>query len=372
MARAYTLRYTRAGLPVRWATARVPLRVDPALAASAGESTEAARLAVAAWAGLAGVPALALDGEVRLAPGYAPRGDNENGVYRVESLPVSGVALAVTVSTYRQDDGVLLDADVLVLASRELALLGEAPRGRELRRHDLASLLAHESGHVLGLGETADDEAATMWPTLRLGDTSARTLEPDDEAGVLGLYADAAALDADAGALPQGCGVLGPRGRGPSAGAGLFALGSALLAVALRRRARRHAVAGAALLALLASVAASRPAARADDRALGRARVLEVRWQDGLLVTELEVRTATGRERLVVAGGALDGLVQQVGEELPPADGDEVWLGAVDARGLRAWGSLAQGAAPGEVRTTRGRPPASARRALAATRSPSR
>ncbi len=335
-ASAYTLRLTRAGLPVRWVAATVPMRVDPQLVSDSDESMAAAQLGFDAWRGMRGVPTLELRGETQRAPGFDPRGDNENGVYRVASLPISGIALAVTVSTYRQDDGELLDADILILRSREVALLGDAPRGRDLRSYDLASLIAHESGHVLGLGESGDDDAATMWPRLRLGDVSARTLEADDVDGVREIYADAGVR------TQASCGASGAPGRTRSGVAALSSLCALAWFAASRRRARRRLLAlGAAAAALVCAFFARSPAARADDASLGCAHVIDVRWEDGILITEFDVTTPTGHERALIAGGTRDGIVQLVGDALPPADGDEVRLEVVVATGERQWTSRA-------------------------------
>jgi hypothetical protein len=318
---------------VRWVAAHVPIRVDPALASDPEESAEAAEVAFDAWGGLRGVPELRLDGDTQRVPGYSLTGDNENGVYRVASLPIDGVALAVTVSTYRQSDGELLDADVLVATSGDVGLLSEEPEGRELRTYDLGSLLAHESGHVLGLGETEDDEAATMWPRLHRGDTGPRTLEADDEAGALELYAGA-------GLHTQSCGVQGPLGRLGGGASVLFAFGLAMLAAVIRRRQSRRALAGVALLAVVLALGASERVVKADDGLRGRAHLVDVRWERGLLVSEFDVTTAGGHERLVVLGGARDGVVQQVGNGLPPADGAQVWLGVDEIGGRRTWVNL--------------------------------
>ena len=348
-ARAYTQRFTRGGLPVRWVAATIPMRVDPELLAHREESTAAATAGFAAWRGMRGVPTLALRGETERSPGFNPGGANENGVYRVARLPVAGAALAVTVSTYRESDGEILDADVLIDASVDLALLDEAPRGRDRRRYDLASLIAHESGHVLGLGETSDDELATMWPHLYRGNTTARTLAPDDEAGVLEIYARPGVLTS------ASCGVS-KVARGGGANLALsIALGAFGLAAVARRR--RRLLAAAALLMFVMLGSGGR-AAHADDATHGRAQILDVRWDRGLLVTELLVTTPAGQEHLVIPGGTRDGIVQQIGDALPPADGAEVSLGAVTADGARAWVAF-DDAETSALRTTRVYPIAS-------------
>lgn len=355
VAKAYTLRFNADGQPVRWAAPRVPMRLDAELVSDRDESTLATERAFATWAGIPGVPTLVLDGAARLRPGFDPRGENENGIYTVVTLPIPGVALAVTVTTYREDDGRILDADILVAASRELAFLDDEPRGRDRRSYDLASLLAHESGHVLGLGETPDDDAATMSPRLRRGDTAPRTLEEDDEAGVLELYANTGVM------TRASCGVQGPLGHRRSGVPALVGIILIALTGLLRRRERRFLVAGAAALAFATALAASRPAASADDGFRGRAHLLEVRWQDGLLVSDFEVATPSGQVLLEIPGGVRDGIVQQVGEALPPADGAELWVSVVGADGLRDWRNLSEPSASNVLRSMSDRPPASVR-----------
>ncbi len=353
---AYTQRFTVGGLPVRWSHASVPLRVDPALGRDPGEADAAARIAFAAWGGIPNVPLLSLAGEVQRAHGYASSGPNENGVYQVGMLPIGGNALAVTVSTYRQDDGILLDADILVKDSRDVRLLDEMPARRDRRRYDLASLLAHESGHVLGLGESMDDATATMWPRIGLGETDARTISADDEAGVRAIYAEmlpeeepeAPAVGGPGALLGAGCGVARRAAQAPGLtfgrGSSVLAL-LALLGLALRARDRSRRRGYVALALLLAgTLGLSSPAAHADESLRGVARVVGTRWEGGLLMTDLELVGPSGTVALTVPGGARDGVVQQIGDALPPEDGAALRLDLPGADGWRRW-SLPTGTA---------------------------
>lgn len=54
------------------------------------------------------------------------------------------------------------------------------------RAYDLASVITHELGHVLGLGESADRFCGVMCPTLPLGATNGFTV--DDINGAAALY----------------------------------------------------------------------------------------------------------------------------------------------------------------------------------------
>jgi hypothetical protein len=192
----------------------------------------AMEIAVEAWRVDLSVP------DVVIAPGappadygYVPPYEDGNGVYVACSWPFEP-ALAVTVATHTPD-GQMLDADIVINGRQMLALLeeGAAPSND----HDLASVLAHEMGHVLGLDES-NRPAATMWPTTMTGDTRQRTLAPDDEAGVLALYEDA-----NIRLETYGCAVSRPSNRGAPLLLGelLFAVAAAL-GVRRRRRRRRE------------------------------------------------------------------------------------------------------------------------------------
>lgn len=52
---------------------------------------------------------------------------------------------------------------------------------------DLENVTTHELGHFLGLAHSAD-QSATMWCDAVKGDIQKRSLAPDDEAGLCGIY----------------------------------------------------------------------------------------------------------------------------------------------------------------------------------------
>ncbi len=53
---------------------------------------------------------------------------------------------------------------------------------------DLENVMAHELGHVLGLGHSDIDDLATMWENTSSGELLKRDLRPDDENGLLANY----------------------------------------------------------------------------------------------------------------------------------------------------------------------------------------
>ncbi len=225
-ARAYELKEPVEGTFVRWTQSSVALHVryaDPVGDIDADMLWDSLLLAADAWRHIGGAPS------VRLVAGGPETPDPNDGLSSVHVLQewptdLYGDRLAVTVSTYEPASGELIDTDVLINGSKVFSILDEAAPARD--RFDLPSVLTHELGHVLGLGESNVPEA-TMWPLLTPGQVSARTLEIDDEEGIVALYGATAPLSEQT--VPLTC-HAGPR---PERGIWLVALA---LVVLLRSR----------------------------------------------------------------------------------------------------------------------------------------
>ena len=162
-------------------------------------------------------------------------------------------ALALTTSTYRTADGVVLDADIEFNAADGYFTTVDGPpcdAGTEALDcvvNDTQNTSTHEMGHFLGLAHSPDP-ASTMYAFAPAGETSKRTLDPGSLQFVCDVYPhglpsqDCAAPDAGppgspdggAGGGSGGCSSVETGGR-PSAGLVLL-LG--LLALAARRRSR--------------------------------------------------------------------------------------------------------------------------------------
>lgn len=179
-ARAFDLKRTDRGALVRWHTDTVTFAVvAPAHAAmSHGELAHATEIALDAWRGMPGLPELVVcRPSARCAPDVT-----------IE-VPADWAhdpgRLAVTLDTYEATSGAMVSAHVLVNPRFRESVLDEA--SPDMSSYDLASTLAHEVGHVLGLSESGFREA-TMWPDGGRGDTIARTLDVDDETAIATLY----------------------------------------------------------------------------------------------------------------------------------------------------------------------------------------
>jgi hypothetical protein len=234
---AYTINTTEVGKRIRWANDSVSLQMDPEFLEflGPGQAYAALEMGFEAWRGLPRVPDLTIRPGTPDTVGHHD-GHPTNGIYLLRNWPYEAAKLAVTIVTYEMDTGRLLDADIVVNGQAKFALLDE-PVKPGIDSYDLAAVLTHESGHVLGLGESAAGQEATMWPYARPDDTDKRTLAQDDEDGVTESYLSAPP------AAAGGCGGNSIGGRVSTRGG--VAMSLWLLAVIpmlrMTRRRRRQA-----------------------------------------------------------------------------------------------------------------------------------
>jgi hypothetical protein len=108
---------------------------------------------------------------------------NTNTVmFRDDVWHYDSAALAITTLTVDVRDGTILDADM------EVNSLGfNFSVGDGLVNNDLLSVLTHESGHFLGLSHSNVD-GSTMFPGYSSRETTQRSLDPDDIAGICEIY----------------------------------------------------------------------------------------------------------------------------------------------------------------------------------------
>lgn len=287
---AYLVKRTPGGAPVRWERARVEVTLGDTLEARLpdGHARRAAVIALDAWRGHGG-PDLELSTMAEPGPYRASMPGIQ--VVLLDEWAYAPGLLAVTATSYREADGVIVDADVLVNPASELALLDElAPEPR----FDLGAVLAHELGHALGLGETDADPLATMWPRIRRGETHQRTLAADDEEGVAEAYRGAKL------APVGGCGGARVAMGRSGAGAVPWLVVALVLTLALALAWRRRSVEGAASRG---RPSAARPAGVAFACALALAGIPELFvWAPSEPVAlraarALAARDLTGRER---------------------------------------------------------------------------
>jgi hypothetical protein len=379
-ARAYNVQRTEDGTSVRWHASTVTLRVSPELEAYFGDLplTLLVDEAASAWGGLEGVPELLVS---RGTPPEAMGFQDEtagNGVYLVKDWALWPDALAATVATFQSRTGKLVDADVQVNANYAFALL--SPKQGGLDRYDLLSVLTHEMGHVLGLGDAYDAPGATMWPSVAPGDTYQRDLDADDEAGLERIYSEGAPAASLSGAGCGGASVLWPLGARAQNGDGWLSAALILLALWLwsrsgrgRTKSRYTIVLGGALLfgGLFPKAEATPPLQPVGVGQLaptewlprehpiarqrlakfvkggygllkGRATSSRAERRAGLIWTHLHVQGAFGVAELETPGGSLDGLTQVVSGHPPPLRGEQLVV-VLRKHGPHGWAHLRDG-----------------------------
>lgn len=203
------LKLTRDGNYIRWHARELELSIDPSIAQLGPTANDALLLAFDAWqAEHPNLPALTIN------VASSPRTAELDGVNLVTYAPIEVPryhhALAVTMA-YTRPDGEIIEADVVVNSRIEFATLGtpdpsghEDPRNGEheaddldmarkvqndcRNRYDLQSVVAHEAGHFLGLGEDEVDTEATMYYKTSRCDTKQRDLAPGDIEAVQIVY----------------------------------------------------------------------------------------------------------------------------------------------------------------------------------------
>lgn len=210
-ARAYFINATGDGeWYLHWPSDTVYLRASPVLVEAYGEDVHGViDAAMAAWAGLDGVPTL-VQSECPANP-YVANAERGSGIYiaRGAEWTFPREHIAETLTTWNEATGELLRTDIVLNGNKPIALT--PTKGA----YDLQTVLTHEMGHVLGLGHS---EAPDAIMGERIGTTSVHELSRDDVRGVEKLYAEARDYDPNMW-QEMGCNVvaLGAGGRDPEA-----------------------------------------------------------------------------------------------------------------------------------------------------------
>ena len=247
---AFEAKHTPSGKPVRWGTDTVELTISPSIDAVAPGARQALETAIQGWSRAPHAPKIVLrSGGADMKPAY----DGTNLVYYApEGFLPAGRALAVTVLTFDDVTGEILDADIVINGRRGLEVLAESAKAasgahavsteggseseHEGASFDLAHVFAHETGHVLGLSDEPKNADALMFPFTMPGDASHRLPSDDDVAGVAQAYAGPSPAAAPA---HGGCAVS--RDSSSAWPIGFFATFALMIAVARAKRTGRAA-----------------------------------------------------------------------------------------------------------------------------------
>lgn len=183
IAYAYTQKYTSGGRLVHWNRSQIDIsvvRVDGCSCPNRMDIFGSLQRAAERWNELPTSPTINI---IENANNPEWGVDGVNGVYLVRDWPFSFRALAVTLTTYNDITGELIDTDIIINGEMPYSISGER------NKYDLDTVLTHELGHVLGLDES-EVRGSTMFPDTSRGETDRRELSTDDIDGILSLYSN--------------------------------------------------------------------------------------------------------------------------------------------------------------------------------------
>jgi hypothetical protein len=311
----------------RWQQGSVNVNVEASVDMLGGSAFDAVVLAASEWQqGPGELPTLVIERGPDDPVGYRRSGNNKNTVrFAPDGDPLANGALAITVITFDAHAKQILDADIVLNGEHGFDFYEEDARGEGMSTYDLQNVLTHEFGHLLGLGEEMEDDAATMYAFSQPGEIGKRDLEVIDEDAIAGLYEEAWTPDSQAGC--GGAAIAGYNGEAwVWAGFGLGAVG-----LLMRRRATRSAALSAALLGtFIAGMGTTAPVSSSPLSLQGSAAMTvtaaESSWEGDLIVTRLSLQSADASEQMSLRalGGQVGDLVQVVGHVLPPNVGESV------------------------------------------------
>src|SRR5882672_4965519 len=197
------------GEPLQWKDGKVELQIDEAGSVlrdlSAEDTQGAVETALSTWMSAdcdgGGHPSIAANTVIApdLGADFVPKGPYESDIlYADDRWPYEPGAVAKTLLGFTLDAGDILDADI-VLNSADFPL-SLVPKATDV---DLAAVLTHEIGHVLGLGHSDAPGATMQRETRGFATAELLTWEADDMEGICVIYPPGSARSKTNGSSPS-------------------------------------------------------------------------------------------------------------------------------------------------------------------------
>ena len=180
---AYQTLTNASGSGIVWQEMPIAFELNPANTSGLDEAGVEAniRRAAGTWGEVDGAD---IHFDVGLTDESGTGHDGQALVYFQDDWQADPNLLALT-SNWSTSDGTIISFDIAINETHhEWSLSGESGKA------DLQNTMAHEFGHVLGLGHETHEEEATMWSSSRAGEILKRDLHTADEVGVVFLYGE--------------------------------------------------------------------------------------------------------------------------------------------------------------------------------------
>lgn len=222
------------GVIARWQQDTVVLIVDASLEQASDRAFEAAAYAVDEWQrNVANLPTLVVRRGKTSSLEYRENQQNQFILrFPNEDESLTSSVLAHCVVRYSSKKQKIYESDIVLNGQHPFGDVGAG----EMEVFDLQSVLTHEMGHLLGLGEELEDATSTMYPYSLAGETTKRSLSRGDIERMEALY--------ERPLRAGGCDMTGASGHAPRASSWAVAALAVAAAIRARRRLSTESMSG--------------------------------------------------------------------------------------------------------------------------------